>query len=259
MQFFSCGDKAEMKIYTVTNQKGGAGKTTTVDAVIANLKSRGFKVLAIDLDPQCNLSFSMNADVSKNNILDVLTRRAQAKDSIQQLADGDLIAGTAQMAAAESILNETGKEYRLKEALATIKDNYDFILIDTPPALGILTINALTACDSVIIPAQADIYSIQGIQRLAETLKPVKQYTNPSISVLGILLTRYNDRTVLSRTVADLARQIAESLNAKLFNSPIREATAIKEAQLSQKSIFDYAPSSKVAEDYTKFVDELLA
>lgn len=247
-----------MKIITVTNQKGGAGKTTTVDATLASLKSRGYKVLAIDLDPQCNLTFTMNADSSKKNILDVLSRNAKAADAIQPLRNGDLIPGTAQLAAAESILNETGKEYRLKEVLEEIKSNYDYILIDTPPALGILTINALTACNSVIIPAQADIYSIQGIQRLTETIKPVQQYTNPNIKVDGILLTRYNDRTVLSRTVADLAKQIAESMGSILFNATIREATAIKEAQLSQQSIFEYAKTSKVAEDYSAFVDEVI-
>lgn len=247
-----------MKIITVTNQKGGAGKTTTVDATMASLTSRGYKVLAVDLDPQCNLTFSLKADVAKSNILDVLVRDVEPKDAIQKLTNGDLIAGTSKLAAAESILSETGKEYRLREALDSVKENYDFILLDTPPALGILTINALTACNTVIIPAQADIYSIQGIQRLTETLKPVKQYTNKDIKVDGILLTRYNDRTNLSRTVADLAKQIAASLNSRLFETTIREATVIKEAQLSQMSIFEYAKTSKVAEDYTAFVDELL-
>lgn len=246
------------KIFTITNQKGGAGKTTTVDALMAGLYEKGFKVLAVDLDPQCNLTFSMNADSSKENILDVMTGNSKTADSIQKLRTGDLIPGTANLAAAESILNQTGKEYRLKESLAEVKDSYDYILIDTPPALGILTINALTACDSVIIPAQADIYSIQGIQRLAETIKPVRQYTNPNIKVAGILLTRYNDRTVLSRTVADLAAQIAQGLGAVLFKSTIRDATAIKEAQISQQSIFEYAKTSKVAEDYQNFIEEVI-
>ncbi|MCQ2591719.1 MAG: AAA family ATPase [Treponema sp.] len=248
-----------MKIITVTNQKGGAGKTTTVDAVLSALTLKGIKALAVDLDPQCNLTFSMNADSGKDNILDVLTGESKVQDAIQHLKNGDLIAGTAHLAAAESILTQTGKEYRLKESLEEIKNQYDYILIDTPPALGILTINALTACTSVVIPAQADIYSIQGIQRLAETIKPVKQYTNPQIKIDGILLTRYNDRTVLSRTVAELAEQIAQGLNARLFKATIREATAIKEAQISQKSIFEYAKGSKVAEDYSAFVEELLS
>lgn len=248
-----------MKIITVTNQKGGAGKTTTVDAVLSALKSKGYKVLAVDLDPQCNLTFSMNADSSKSSILDVMTGDVKTEEAIQKLNHGDLLAGTARMAAAESILTQTGKEYRLKEALESVKKNYDYIIIDTPPALGILTINALTACTSVVIPAQADIYSIQGIQRLIETIKPVKQYTNPSIKIDGILLTRYNDRTVLSRTIAELASQIAGSMNSRLFKSTIREATAIKEAQISQMSIFEYANGSKVAEDYSAFVEELLS
>lgn len=248
-----------MKIITVTNQKGGAGKTTTVDALLSALDSKGYKVLAVDLDPQCNLTFSLNADSTKENILDVLTGEVKIKDAIQKLRNGSLVAGTARLAAAEGILNQTGKEYRLKEALDAVKDEYDYILIDTPPALGVLTINALTACTSVVIPAQADIYSIQGIQRLMETIKPVKQYTNPNIKIDGILLTRYNDRTVLSRTVADLAAQIADSMESRLFKATIREATAIKEAQISQKSIFEYAGNSKVADDYNAFVEELIA
>lgn len=247
-----------MKIITVTNQKGGAGKTTTVEAMLAYLTIKKFKVLAIDLDPQCNLTFSLNASLEKKNILDVLTKSSAVEDTIQKSKSGDFIAGSAKLSGAESILSETGKEYRLKESLSGLKGKYDYILIDTPPALGILTINALTACDSVIIPAQADIYSIQGIERLAETMEPVKQYTNSKISVAGILLTRYNDRTTLSKTVSDIARQIAKKMNSKLFAATIREATAIKEAQISQKSIFEYAPTSKVAEDYKNFVEEFL-
>lgn len=247
-----------MKIITVTNQKGGAGKTTTVDAMLACLSGKGFKVLAIDLDPQCNLTFSLNADLAKKNILDVLVREAKIDESIQDTRTGSLIAGSAKLSGAESLLSETGKEYRLREALEQLPKKYDYILIDTPPALGILTINALTACDSVIIPAQADIYSIQGIERLAETLKPVRQYTNAKIKAEGILLTRYNDRTNLSKAISDIACKIAEKLGSKVFKSTIREATAIKEAQLSQKSIFEYAPTSKVADDYRSFVDEFL-
>ena len=247
-----------MKIITVTNQKGGAGKTTTVDAALAGLKNKGFKVLAIDLDPQCNLTFSHNADLSMPTILDVMAKESPVEDAIQHTSRGDLIAGSKQLSRAEMIFTETGKEYILKEVFDSIKTKYDFILIDTPPALGILTINALTACNSVVIPAQADIYSVQGIERLFDTIKSVKQYTNSKIKVAGILLTRYSDRTVLSKTMADMANKIGSKMNTKVFNSSIREAIAIKEAQLSQQSIFDYAKNSNVAEDYENFINELV-
>jgi chromosome partitioning protein len=131
--------------------------------------------------------------------------------------------------------------------------------VDTPPALGILTVNALTACDSVIIPAQADIYSLQGIEQLAETMKPVKKYCNPSLRIEGILLTRYSPRSVLSREVAELAEQLAAKLNTKLFKATIREAIAVKEAQISQQSLYSYAPKAKVTEDYTALIDELIS
>ena len=130
--------------------------------------------------------------------------------------------------------------------------------MDTPPALGILTINALTACDSVIIPAQADIYSLQGVEQLAETIKPVKKYTNPTLTIEGILLTRYSPRSVLSREVAELAEQLAAKLGTRLFKTTIREAIAVKEAQISQRSLFSYAPKAKVTEDYSRFIAEIL-
>ena len=148
---------------------------------------------------------------------------------------------------------------RLDELIVKLRRRYDYIIVDTPPALGILTVNALTACDSVIIPAQADIYSLQGIEQLAETMKPVKKYCNPALRIEGILLTRYSPRSVLSREVAELAEQLAAKLNTKLFKATIREAIAVKEAQISQQSLYSYAPKAKVTEDYTALIDELIS
>lgn len=170
-----------------------------------------------------------------------------------------MIAANKALAGADAFIADTGKEYRLKEALESIKGRYDYIIVDTPPALGILTVNALTACDSVIIPAQADIYSLQGIEQLAETMKPVKKYCNPALRIEGILLTRYSPRSVLSREVAELAEQLAAKLNTKLFKATIREAIAVKEAQISQQSLYSYAPKAKVTEDYTALIDELIS
>ena len=169
------------------------------------------------------------------------------------------MAANKALAGADAFIADTGKEYRLKEALDGIKGQYDYIIVDTPPALGILTVNALTACDSVIIPAQADIYSLQGIEQLAETMKPVKKYCNPALKIEGILLTRYSPRSVLSREVAELAEQLAAKLNTKLFKATIREAIAVKEAQISQQSLYSYAPKAKVTEDYTALINELIS
>ncbi|GHT96840.1 hypothetical protein FACS1894122_15510 [Alphaproteobacteria bacterium] len=151
-----------------------------------------------------------------------------------------------------------GKEYKLVEALERIKPNYDYIIIDTPPALGILTVNALTACDSVIVPAQADVYSLQGIEQLHDTVSTVKQYCNKNLKIQGILLTRFSYRTILSKNILELLEQTAEKIQTKLFKTTIREAIAIKEAQANRQDIFSYAPASNAAIDYNNFINELL-
>ena len=143
-----------------------------------------------------------------------------------------------QLSGADLMLTEMGKEYRLKEALEPLKKSYDYIIIDTPPALGILTVNALTACTGVIIPAQADIYSLQGIGQLNNTIEAVKRYCNEDLTLKGIVLTRYNKRAVLSRDVADLLEQTAQTLKTKLYKTHIREAVAVKEAQIQKACLF---------------------
>lgn len=247
-----------MEIITIANQKGGVGKSTTVHAMGAGLAARGCRVLFVDLDGQGNLSYTMQADEDAPNALDVLTGAVAAKDAIQQLAGGDLIPGTPALAGADNLLlSELGKEYRLKEALQGIS-GYDYILVDTPPALGVLTINALTAASSAVIPAQADIYSLQGIGQLANTVQTVKQYCNPSLTIDGILLTRFNARAVLSRDIADIVEDTAKQLHTRLYKTRIRENIAAKEAQASRQSLFDYAPKSNAAIDYNSFLDEFL-
>lgn len=246
-----------MKTVSVINQKGGVGKSTTAEMLVSALSLKGFKVLAIDLDAQGNLSYSLASDLNSPTILEVLTEEISAKDAIKK-ARADVISSNKALAGADAFIADTGKEYRLKEALEKIAKNYDFCIIDTPPALGILTINALTASDSVIIPAQADIYSLQGIENLEETIKAVKKYCNPNLKIEGILLTRYNPRTILSREVSEMAEKLAEKLETKLFKSKIRDAVAVKEAQISQESLFKYAPKSNVTKDYEGFINEFL-
>lgn len=247
-----------MKTITITNQKGGTGKSTTTAALLSGLTLKGYKVLAIDLDAQCNLTYTVGAKTEGATALGILTGEVPTKAAIQHTDSGDIIAANKALAGADAFIADTGKEYRLKEAIESIKEDYDYILIDTPPALGILTVNALTACNSVIIPAQADIYSLQGIEQLAETMKPVKKYCNPDLTIEGILLTRYNSRSILSRDIAELAGQLAAKLGTKVFKTTIREAIAVKEAQISQQSLNTYAPSAKVTADYTALIEELL-
>ena len=246
------------KALAIINQKGGVGKSTTALAIGAGLSLKGYSVLFIDLDAQGNLSYTLGADTKGYNAMGVLERPETAKEEIQHTPQGDIIASSPKLAGADKLLEETGKEYRLKEALDSLQGAYDYIIVDTPPALGILTINALTACTGAIIPAQADIYSLQGIAQLNSTIETVKKYCNPSLSIMGIVLTRFNGRSIIRREVAEMLEQTAQSLNTKLYKAKIRECTALVEAQATKQNIFSYAPRSNATADYKALVDEIL-
>ena len=242
----------------ISNQKGGVGKSTTVSALGAGLFLKGYKVLYVDLDAQGNLSYSMGASNKALSSLEVLTGTATAKEAIVQTPQGDIIPASTALASADALITETGKEYRLKEALEPVRAEYDYIILDTPPALGILTINALTACNSVIVPVQADIYSLQGIGQLAQTIATVKKYCNPALSIKGILATRYKGRAILTKDMTELLEDTARQLQTKLYQTRIRDTVTIPEAQASQQDIFTYSPRSNATADYTAFIEEVL-
>ena len=242
----------------VLNQKGGVGKSTTAQALGAGLILKGYSVLFVDLDYQGNLSYSMGASTKGYNALGVLERPETAKEEIQHTRNGDIIASSPKLAGADKLLEDTGKEYRLREALETLRGQYDYVVIDTPPALGILTINALTACTGAIIPAQADPYSLQGIAQLHGTIETVRKYCNPSLSIMGIVITRYNARSTIRREVAEMLEQTARQLHTKLYATKIRECVSIVEAQAMKQSIYSYAPRSNATADYKALVNEIL-
>ncbi len=244
-----------MKVIAVAAQKGGTGKTTTTAAIGAGLAIRGNRVLYIDLDAQGNLTASTGAMSGEGSSLALLTGQTVQP---QHTPQGDIIGSTPSLAAADITITQTGKEYRLKEALDSFSDSYDYCIVDTPPALGILTVNALTAASTTIIPAQADFFSLQGIAQLSETISAVKKYCNPTLEIGGILLTRYNRRAVLSREVAELLEHTAKQLHTRLYNTKIRECMAIKEAQAKKQSIFAWAPRSNAAKDYSALIDEMI-
>ena len=246
------------KAIAVINQKGGVGKSTTALAIGAGLSLKGYSVLFIDLDAQGNLSYTLGADTKGYNAMGVLERPETAKEEIQHTPQGDIIASSPKLAGADKLLEETGKEYRLKEALDSLQGAYDYIIVDTPPALGILTINALTACTGAIIPAQADIYSLQGIGQLNSTIETVKKYCNPSLSIMGIVITRFNGRSIIRREVAEMLERTADQLHTKLYSSKIRECTALVEAQATKQNIYSYAPRSNATADYKALVDEII-
>lgn len=246
-------------IISISNQKGGVGKTTTTQSLASGLSSRGFKVLSIDLDPQSNLSTALGADTSLLSIYEVMKGTAQISDIIQKTNSGDIAPSNILLAAAEiEFFQMMKREELLKSALTSINANYDFILIDTPPALGVLTINAFTASDRLVIPMGADVFSLQGIGQLSNTINQVKKYCNPNFIVEGILLTKYNPRTILGRDLKNVVSNVAMQLNTKVYDTFIRSSISIQEAQTQGANILEYAPSATAQVDYQKFVDEFL-
>lgn len=249
-----------MRIVAVANQKGGVGKTTTSQALTAGLVDKGYKVLGIDLDPQGNLSSacgSVNYNVP--TIYELMKREVTAEETIQHMNGGyDIIPSNIMLAGAEQELSQTGKEHRLKEAIAAVSDNYDYIIVDTPPSLGVLTVNAFTAASDILIPTTAGIFATTGINQLNETVKSVQKYCNPNVKITGILFTRFNPRANISKQIKELTEQLSQYISAPIYKTYIRSAVAVEEAQANRVDIFDYAEKSTVSEDYKAFIEEFL-
>lgn len=247
-------------IIAISNQKGGVGKTTTTNALTAGFQRKGFRTLAIDMDSQGNLSFSMGAE-NENvpTIYHVLKGDVSALEAIQHTSFGDVIPGNILLSGVELEFNTTGREFILREALEPLKDLYDYIFIDTPPALSILTVNAFTASQYIIIPMLADVFSLQGLTQLYDTIQQVRKYCNPSLKIEGILLTRFNNRTVLSRDITETARLISEQLNMPIFDTVIRNSVVITEAQSIQEDMYSYSRTNNAVKDYSQLIDELIA
>lgn len=250
-----------MKVITLSNQKGGVAKTTTSSALAAGLHNRGLRVLAIDLDPQCNFCFGCGVDMLhiEKTLYDVFKGTAAAQDIIIPVSMGyDLMPGGLTLAGADMDFTQTGREFMLSEILETVKENYDYAVIDTPPTLGILTVNALTASDVVVVPMTADVYSIQGLSQLESLIRNVRKYCNSNLQIAGLLLTKYNERQNASRAARDMIESAAEQIGAKVFDTYIRESVAVREAAMLQNDIFKEAPKANATIDYNGFIDELL-
>lgn len=249
-----------MRIITLSNQKGGVAKTTTAGALASGLSQRGYKVIAVDLDPQCNLSLGSGIDIlNVGTLYEVFKESAKISDVISETSLGyDIITGGLTLASADMDFTQTGREYMLSEALESISDTYDYCVIDTPPTLGILTVNALTASNSVVIPLTADLYSIQGLTHFNLLIERVRKYSNRGLKIAGLLITRHDERTNVSKALMEQITETADKLGTKVFSKPIRNSVAIRESQVFMTDIFSEAPKANATKDYTAFIDELL-
>lgn len=242
----------------VTNQKGGVGKTTTAAALLASLSRRGARVLGVDLDPQGSLGFSLGLDIERcTTIYDVFRGAVEPQAAIAHTDTCDLLPSNILLAGAELEFNRPGREFLLKTALSKVDQDYDYIIVDTPPALNLLTVNAYVASDQLIIPMAPEVLSLLGVSQIKETIESVRDYYNPHLKVLGILLNRYNARFNLNREVLELAGQIAQQLNTMVFSAKIRNSVSAAEAPAHGMSVVDYAPSSKPTQDFEQLCDEV--
>lgn len=251
-----------MHILAVINQKGGVGKTTTALSVGACLAAKKKKVLLIDFDGSGNLTISCNGESSGVcTAYEMMARECSVEDAIQKLPGGyDLIAANQDLPGAEGkIADQVSRIVRLKQVLEDIKDKYDWIIIDTPPNLGFLTVNALVAATDVLIPSEPDFLSAKGVLDLVnETIRSIRGSINPGLRILGIVLTRFSGNTNNSRAMSDAIKKMADGFGIKVFNTCIRNNVAVKNSQSSQTDLIKFSPSANAAKDYLALTDEII-
>lgn len=252
------------KIVTVTTQKGGAGKTTLALLLATGEALRGERVLLVDLDQQGDASYSLVSDYAPSKTsYELLTSESVQVPAVATPVSGylnlDLIPASLTLERVEvELAGVLDAQFILSDKLEAVKDDYDLIVIDTPPSLNIIVSNALTAADKLIIPVQADIYSFKGMATLAQRVKAIQRRSNPRLSICGIVLNRYNPRTNLSKAITEALNEVAEQFNTKVYRSTLRDATAVREAQNAKQSLFEYAAKgAKVTEDAKALLNEI--
>lgn len=245
-------------IITVAFGKGGTCKTSTVCALANYARMKGKTVLVVDADPQANATFALAGNAAAPGLYEVMTDKMQAAQVIQQTPQTHLIAAGLNLAAAEqAIAGRPGRDFILKGALQDVRDQYDIICIDTQPDLNSLLINALSVSDTVLLPMQANSFSIMGLYQMRETISQVKRYCNPGLTIAGIVLTKYKARQTLAADLRENIVQQAQNMGTKVFDTFIREGVAVEQAQAMQQSLFDYAPRSNPAQDYASLFEEM--
>lgn len=243
-------------VISIALQKGGTCKTTTALNLASILGYRHKKVLYIDMDSQCDSTYFSGIDDSAYTIYDVLGGGCTPDAAIQPCKYYDIIPASQALAKVE--MAEDAEPTMLRDAIKPLKNKYDYIVIDTPPALGRLSYNALVASNYVVIPTEPRPAALRGIQRLHDTISSIQAQLNPSLKVAGILLVKYSNRTILNRDIKKMVEDYARLMNTQVFMATIREGIAAAEAQTLRQPLVDYAPSCKPLIDYKGFTSELL-
>lgn len=245
------------KIISISNHKGGVGKTCSTCNIGAGLARKGKKILLVDLDPQANLSLSLGIKDAERNVYEIISGRLKIHETIHTLTENlDIIPSHLDLAGAEvELSNKIGREAFLKSILSTILSEYDFVLIDCPPSLGLLTTNALVSSQEVYVPIQTEYLSLQGISKLIDVIEKIKENINRSLILSGIVITQFDSRKILNR---DIASAIQEHFGSLVFNTKIRENVALAEAPCKGKDIFRYNVKSNGAMDYESLCCEIL-
>ncbi len=243
-------------IISMLNHKGGVGKTTSAINIGAGMVELGKRVLLIDLDPQANLTVSLGVPRQRYTIYEAL--RGESELVPYTVREGlDVVISTLDLSGAEmELINEAGREFILRELFESIQEDYDYIIIDCPPSLGLLTLNALTSSDYVIIPLQTEFLALQGLAKIKQVIDKVRFRLNKKLQIAGVIATMYDSRKVLNRDVVETIRKY---FGEKVFDTLIRDNVALAEAPAQRKDIFQYSPKSSGAEDYLNLCKEILA
>jgi chromosome partitioning protein len=245
------------RVIAFANQKGGVAKTTSTLNLAVALQEQGLRVLVVDLDPQGNLTMSqgLNPDSIERSMFDVLVHRLPISEVIQE-REVDLAVSSIDLAGAELALSsQIGRERALEKSLAAVKSGYDYVLIDTPPSLGLLTINALVASDGVIVPVQCEYLSLRGLVQLENTLSMIRENLNPDVKIVGILPTMFDGRTLHSKEAVEI---LTENFGPLVFNTRIRKTVRYAEAPVKGSSVLKYDPRGPAADAYRDLAKEVL-